>query len=73
MSTQHGVKYKGYRLNCEPMLLTDGRYGAQIIISSATGDAMLERALPSLDEFGTEEEAFEHSKQYGQRWVDDHQ
>lgn len=70
MTTQYGFNYRGYRLHCDPMPMTDGRFGAQVMIASEEGNQHVERKFPSLDEFDSEAEAVDCAKAWGIRWVD---
>jgi hypothetical protein len=72
MPSNPKASYKGYLFDCEPMPLTDGRFGAQIIISKdGVWEPVTSKRFPALENFPTEDEAIEFSKQWGKQWVDD--
>ena len=70
MSTQHGFKYRGFFLHCDPMPMGDGRYGAQVVVANDEGASHLERMFPALEYFNTEADAVAFAKAYGVQWVD---
>ncbi|KVD57296.1 hypothetical protein WI87_18825 [Burkholderia ubonensis] len=76
MATKHGFKrtHNGteYLMHCDPMPFADGRFGAQVVITTGhDGSAVVERRFPALGEFDTEEEAVEYARQWGRTWIDD--
>ena len=71
MTTKHGFKYGRYLLRCDPMPMADGRFGAQVVVTSEEGNDHVERPFPSLGEFNTEADAVAHARAWGVRWVDD--
>lgn len=71
MTTKHGFNHLGYRLNCDPMPMADGRFGAQVTIESEEENQHIDRRYPSLEVFDSEAEAVDFAKVWGIRWVDD--
>ncbi len=71
MTTNHGFKYKDFLLDCDPMPMSDGRFGSQVTVRSVGGPIAIERRFPALDYFLTEQEAVDHAKYWGISWVDE--
>lgn len=72
MTTKHGFTYRNFRLLCDPMPMASGQFGAQVVIENEDGDSTMARRFPALDYFRTEQEAVEHARAWGERWVDDY-
>jgi hypothetical protein len=70
MPAPREVSYLGYLFICEPMVLDDGRFGAQILIRSNNGILITENRFPSLEDFSNEHDAIEYAKRWGKAWVD---
>jgi hypothetical protein len=70
MAVNFGFKYRGHLLSCDPMKLTDGRYGAQVTVQIENAAATLDARFPALGEFATENEAVEFAHKYGMDYVD---
>ena len=68
-----GLHYQGYLLNCDPMPLMDGRFGAQIVITSKRGEIVIEKLFPSLEAFSNRYDAIEYARRWGKAWVDDNE
>lgn len=72
MATKHRFQYKGYALDCDPMPMKDGRFGAQVAIwRFPIGTGEKGQFLTTLGYFDTEADAVEHARTIGARWVDD--
>jgi len=70
MSDENTFIYKGFQLNCDPMPMADGRFGAQVLVLE--GETTLQAFLfPALAYFPTEKEAVEHGEQTGIRWIEE--
>ncbi|AOY99919.1 hypothetical protein BKK81_12190 [Cupriavidus sp. USMAHM13] len=76
MATKHGFKLTHnnveYLLDCDPMPMADGRFGAQVCITTGhDGAELITRLYPSLDHFATEEEAVSYARDWGRAWIRD--
>lgn len=74
MATQYGFKVIHdkieYLLDCDPMPMADGRFGAQVVITTGHDGAVISsRRYPSLEYFKTEAEAVEYAKEWGKAWI----
>ena len=64
--------YRGYKLICNPQLLSDGRFGARLLIQKDLRSEMQEFDVgvkPSV--YNSEEEAANGSRIAGRQWVDE--
>lgn len=73
MEDKYAFRYKGRILHCDPMPMDDGRYSAQVTISSGHGDPEIsEQKFPALRHFAKEEDAVEYAHDHGKRWINEH-
>ena len=70
MVTKHGLAYKGFMLDCDPLKTSSGRFAATLKVRHG-GVQVHGRDFPALDDFATEAEAVAHSRAYGERWVNE--
>ena len=64
--------YKDYRLICKPQKLSDGGFGAVLLIQKDLRSEMQERKVGvKPDVYSTEEEAANASRIAGRLWVDE--
>jgi hypothetical protein len=64
--------YKEHRLNCYAQTMSDGKYGARLIIQRDFRSEIQERSIgvePST--YATEDEAINAARTAGRLWVDD--
>lgn len=65
--------YKEYKLICTPRPLSDGRFGARLLIQKDLRSEMQEREIGvTPNAFNTEEDAANASRIAGRQWVDEH-
>ncbi|KWI55780.1 hypothetical protein WM06_08165 [Burkholderia cepacia] len=58
---------RGYEMNCEPRVTTDGKFAAQVEVTKLGYSR--EAAFRNLGEFGTEAEAVAYAKNFSEEWL----
>lgn len=62
-----------YRIDARPRALPDGRFAAQLAISSGNGSASTARLMRFADDFATHDAAAHYARQQGLSWVAERQ
>lgn len=72
MAITHAIKYKGFVLDCEPVVKDAACFVAQVTISREVGQALVEFAFPDLCVTQSAPIAVSFAKAWGRHWVDEH-
>jgi len=72
MEGKHDFRFKGRILHCDPMLMPDGSFNAQVTIESGQGSPEVnEETFPALRCFSKEADAVDYAYDHGRRVINE--
>jgi hypothetical protein len=72
MTIHAAVKYKGFLMDCAPVMRDDHAFVAQVVISREDNHAVREHTFSDLSVENATQAAISFAKSWGRHWIDLH-